>query len=225
MADRFSFSASRRSGGSRKSSTTSDSRNTTRSSTKSSTSSGRQSYSANQTTSSNVSGAAVKKARQNFEKSVGESQLKNYQVPKSNAPGFIGAALNLAQGARQKSFEVNRDYFLKNVAGKRGYGTTMDEYKRYMSARGAGTVDAMGRNIPQRRDSVKQVQRAAVNQAPSGPTTAETSLATSAYDSSTTESEGTILTKRKGRKQTILTSSQGLGGNTNTQITKKKLLG
>lgn len=223
MADRLGFSASRRSSGSKKSSTTSDSRNTTRSSTKSSTSSNRQSYSASSYTSSNVSGAAVKKARDSFQKSVGESQLQNYQVPKSNMPGMIGAALNITQPLRQKSFEVNRDYFLQNVAGKRGYGTTMDEYKRYITGRTAGTVDAMGRNIPQRRDDVRRVQKQAVAEAPAGPTTAETSLATSAYDTERTAAQDTILTKKRGRKQTILTNAQGLGGS--TEVSKKKLLG
>ena len=215
---RRSYSASSYSSGSKKSSST-------KSSTKSSTPSGggRQSYSASSYTSSNVSGAAVKKARDSFQKSVGESQLQNYQVPKSNMPGMIGAALNLAQPFRQKMFEVNRNYFLQNVAGKRGYGTTMDEYKRYITGRTAGTVDAMGRNIPQRRDDVRRVQKQAVAQAPAGPTTSETSLATSAYDTGTTAAQDTILTKRKGRKQTILTDAQGLGGS--TEVSKKKLLG
>tara|TARA_B100001939_G_scaffold347702_1_gene370199 strand:+ start:1858 stop:2520 length:663 start_codon:yes stop_codon:yes gene_type:complete len=218
---RRSYSASSYSSGSKKSSST-------KSSTKSSTPSGggRQSYSASSYTSSNVSGAAVKKARDSFQKSVGESKLQNYQVPKSNIPGMFGAVLNLFQGARQKSFEVNRDYFLQNVAGKRGYGTTFDEYKRYITGRSEGKLDAMGRPIQSTggdRRTITQVQKQAVAQAPAGPTTSETSLATSAYDTERTAAQDTILTKRKGRKQTILTDAQGLGGS--TEVSKKKLLG
>ena len=76
----------------------------------------------------------------------GKRALDTAKVQK--APPFIPGAIvfNALTPVRQKSFEKNREYFRKNVVGK-GYKNTLGDYKRYISGRGTGKVDAMGRAI------------------------------------------------------------------------------
>jgi hypothetical protein len=81
-----------------------------------------------------------------------QNKLENYQIKDSDAPGVVGAILNLTKGARQKSFEVNRDYYQKNVVGKGDYKNTFEDYERYIKGRSQGNLDAMGRTITQRDD-------------------------------------------------------------------------
>ena len=44
----------------------------------------------------------------------GRDDLTNYQVKKVGGVGVIPFILNAGQSVRQKTFEVNRDYFRKN---------------------------------------------------------------------------------------------------------------
>lgn len=76
----------------------------------------------------------------------GRDDLTNYQVKKVGGVGVIPFILNAGQSVRQKTFEVNRDYFRKNVVGK-GYSDTFADYQRYITGRGQGKLDAMGRTI------------------------------------------------------------------------------
>jgi len=97
---------------------------------------------------SSVSGKQARASKEKFETAVGKAKLDNYQVPKSNTGiKTVDTVLNVTQPFRQKTFEVNREYFQKNVAGKRGYKNTFADYQRYITGRGQGTLDAMGRPI------------------------------------------------------------------------------
>ena len=161
--------------------------------------------------------------------------FKDYSYQK---PSGLGRFSPLAQflditGIGKKTFELNKSYYEKNVIGKinpatgKAYSANINEYQNYIKGRNAGTIDAMGRRIAQRRDDrriVTQVQKAAVAQAPSGPTTSEVSQSTSAYGGELTDEQQALRVKKRGRKQTILTQSTGLGGS-EPLITKKKLLG
>jgi len=177
-----------------------------------------------------VSAKKMQTSKKEFEQATGESRLDNLKVTK--VPPYVPGAtiLNTTVDLRQKTLEKNVDFFKNDPRTKKArqkYGVTDTGYKQYMEDRSAGVIDAAGNRIPQRRDDrriVTQVQKEAVAQATSGPTTSEVSLATSAYDTERTAAQETIATKKRGRKQTILTSSTGLGGS-EPLISKKKLLG
>lgn len=177
-----------------------------------------------------VTSKQIKESKEKVNLATGKSQLDNYEVGK--VPAFIPGStiLNAAQDLRQKSFEANRKFFREKVLTSKNRGKyvdTLESYSSYMKARGAGTADAYGNPIAQRRDDrrvITQVQKAAVAQAPSGPTTSEVSQSTSAYGGELTDEQKALRVKKRGRKQTILTQPTGLGGS-EPLITKKKLLG
>jgi hypothetical protein len=76
-----------------------------------------------------------------------DEKLYSYSVPKSNFPGPVGAGLNLFQGARQRNYEANRDFFLNKVltsANRGNFKPTFDSYSSYMQQRLAGQIDAYG---------------------------------------------------------------------------------
>ena len=164
-------------------------------------------------------------SKQRTKKAVGKSKLDNYEIPKSNAPGVLGIALNVTQKARQKSFEKNRDYFQKNVAGKRGFEDTFDSYQEYITGRSSGKLDAMGRPINtggggggietanQVGTTAKDTQQAAVDAAPTGPTSVE-------MPTEETEAQRLVNIKRKGRRATILNVPEE-----ELTLSKKVLLG
>ena len=157
-----------------------------------------------------------------------KNKLDNYQIPDSDAPGVIGAGLNLTKGIRQKSFEVNREYYQKNVAGKRGYKDTFDDYQRYITGRSQGNLDAMGRTITQRDNGGgNQVVQAPVEtmSATTAPTEAEVSQSAAAEADSPEEdiSYRKRKTKRRGRSMLVVTSPQG--DTSGLTLGKKSLLG
>ena len=169
-----------------------------------------------------------RKSRDRTRKSVSKSKLDNYELPKSDAPGMLGMALNAAQDIRRKSFEKNRDYFQKNVAGKGDFENTFEDYERYITGRGSGELDAMGRQINtggggggietanQVGNLAKDTQQTAVDDAPDGPTSVEMA-------SAETEEQRLVNQKRKGRRSTILNNPQGLDDD--VDLDKKYLLG
>ena len=177
-----------------------------------------------------VTSKQIKTSREKFEQATGESRLDNLKVQK--VPAFVPGStiLNLTQGVRQKTLDKNVDFFKNDPRTKKArskYGVTDEGYKQYMRDRSAGVIDAAGNKVAQRRDDrrvITQVQKAAVAQAPSGPTTTEVSQSTSAYGGERTDAQEALRVKKRGRKQTILTQSTGLGGS-EPLITKKKLLG
>ena len=74
------------------------------------------------------------------------NKLSNYKVKK--VPAIIPGStiLNAGIKVRQKTFEVNRDYFRKNVVGKNNYKDTIESYESYIKGRSGGSLDAMGRD-------------------------------------------------------------------------------
>ena len=62
-------------------------------------------------------------------------------------PSYIPGStlLNIAGDVFGKyAFNKNKDFFAKNVAGKYGYGYSLDDYKQYMKDRTSGKVGAYG---------------------------------------------------------------------------------
>jgi hypothetical protein len=153
-------------------------------------------------TTSVATSSQIKSSAQKTALATGQSQLNNYQVPKADTPFFLlNLGLNMAQGLRQKTFEINRDYFQKNVVGKLGFQNTLADYKRYITGRGQGTLDAMGRTIAKGDGGGNQMQ----TQTPQPPQT------------TVPETEEEAKKKKRsalgigygGSQRTILTSSIG----------------
>ena len=153
-------------------------------------------------TTSVATSSQIKSSAQKTALATGQSQLNNYQVPKADTPFFLlNLGLNMAQGLRQKTFEINRDYFQKNVVGKLGFQNTLTDYKRYITGRSQGTLDAMGRTIAKGDGGGNQMQ----TQTPQPPQT------------TVPETEEEAKKKKRsalgigygGSQRTILTSSIG----------------
>lgn len=191
----------------------------------------RESYRTSTTYNKPISKTVLTKNKEDLEKAKIKKQMEDfanytYQEPKF-VPTIAGTIFSKLFG--EKSFEVNKAYYTKNVIGKtnpitgQAYAGSIEDFQSYMRGRGMGTLDAMGRTIPQRsrrddRRIVTQVQQAAVSQATTGPTAAEVS-----QSSATDAAQDTLLVKKRGRRQTILTDAQGLGST--ATVAKKKLLG
>ena len=110
-------------------------------------------------TTSVASSSQIKSSAEKVALATGQSKLQNYQIGKADTPFFLlNLGLNMAQGLRQKTFEINRDYFQKNVAGKLGFQNTLADYQRYITGRGQGTLDAMGRTIAKGDGGGNQMQ-------------------------------------------------------------------
>ena len=113
---------------------------------------------------------------QDFEEAVrsGEidEKLYSYSVPKSNFPGPVGAGFNLLQGARQRNYEANRDFFLNKVltsANRGNFKPTFDSYSNYMQQRLAGQIDAYGNPLGGQDDDDQPIiplQTGIMSQAP-----------------------------------------------------------
>ena len=86
-----------------------------------------------------------------------ETQRKNNYIDALNLEGAAyqpvkvsplipgSTLINLAGNAFGKfAFNKNKDFFAKNVAGKYGYGYSLNDYKQYMKDRTSGKVGAYG---------------------------------------------------------------------------------
>ena len=156
-----------------------------------------------------------------------QNKLENYQIKNSDAPGVIGAILNLSKGLRQKSFEVNRDYYQKNVVGKGDYKNTFEDYERYITGRSQGKLDAMGRTITQGDDGGNnQPAQETIIKKNIGGSEVQTTQAKIDEQRAKSDEYDVRKVKKKGRKRYTLTSSKGV-----TQVSddyslgKKTLLG
>ena len=159
-------------------------------------------------------------------------KLTNYQIPKSEIPGALGIGLNDTRDIRQKSFEVNRDYYRDKVVGKPGYKDTFEDYEKYIKGRSQGNLDAMGRTINtggggrgNRNEGIELAKGATGTATTTGPAeiqkTATNTMTTK--DAKKNSTDTLLATKRKGKKSTNLTSATGL--EEDYTLAKKKLLG
>ena len=151
----------------------------------------------------------------------------NMKFEGSKAPSLIAKTLDYV-GISNKSFEANKAYYEKNVSGKNNFTKSPDDFKRYMTSRGTGEIDAMGRATnggsggnSYNTEATKQVASSGIvtNNGIVAPTTAEVSQATSTMMS---DAEISVANKKKGRSTTILNRATGLG-NSSLNTTKKTL--
>jgi len=156
--------------------------------------------------------------------------FKNYSYTK---PTGLAKFSPIAQvmditGLGKKGFEVNKSYYEKNVKGKAKpgggfYGASIEDFQGYMKGRGSGNVDAMGRTINNRNEGGGSNYVVQKNVGGKSILTTEKKVA---EDTKTKKEYDARVTKKKGRRKNILTSS---GGVTKTSadysLGKKTLLG
>ena len=173
--------------------------------------------------------AQVKSGKIKVDKDIAKTksaELSNYEVKK--VPAIIPGStiLNSLTKYRQKSFEGNKNYFRENVVGKLGYEDTLDSYKNYMTKRGAGTADAMGRTISNGSGNgntqpgiTKNIGGSTIQ------TTAPTEAEVSQSEAANADAAA-LKVKKRGRSASIMTSSQGVTKMAaDYSLGKKSLLG
>ena len=153
-----------------------------------------------------------------------------YTAPKF-IPSILAKALDVT-GIAEKTFNVNKSYYEKNLIGKinlatgKAYGASIEDYKSYMSARGSGEVDAMGRAISGGGDGgntqpgiTKNIGGSTIQ------TTAPTEAEVSQSEAANADAAA-LKVKKRGRSQSIMTGSQGVTKMaSNYSLGKKSLLG
>ncbi len=80
----------------------------------------------------------------------GLETLEALSVQKSNIPGFLGMGLNLTRKPRQFTLDRNKNFYISDPRAKKAreeYGLDAAGYKKYMSKRLAGDIDAAGNPI------------------------------------------------------------------------------
>jgi hypothetical protein len=155
--------------------------------------------------------------------------FKNYSyTPPKFVPSIVGSVASKLFG--KKSFEVNKSYYEKNVIGKtnlatgKAYSASIDDYKSYMSARGSGSIDAMGREVVGGNGGGQLVEKNIGGRTllTTAPTTAEVSQSKAAQVEDSEELRKKRV-KAKGRSPTIMTGVTGVTGG--LTLGKPSLLG
>ena len=152
--------------------------------------------------------------------------FNNYTYPKKFTPSILGMTLNVT-GLAEKTFEVNKAYYKKNVVGKNNFTESPDDFKSYMNKRGRGEVDAMGRAISGGGDGGGNTQPGIKKNI--GGRTIQTTAPTEAEVSQSEAANAdaaALKVKKRGRSRSIMTSSQGVTKMaSNYSLGKKSLLG
>jgi len=147
-----------------------------------------------------------------------------YTAPKF-VPSILVKALEVT-GIAKKTFEVNKAYYEKNVMGKNNFTKSIDSYKDYMSKRGRGEIDAMGRAISGGGNGGNTQPGITKN---IGGNTIQTTAPTEAEVSQSEAANAdaaALKVKKRGRSQSIMTGSQGVTKMaSNYSLGKKSLLG
>jgi hypothetical protein len=151
--------------------------------------------------------------------------FNNLKFTKKFTPSILGMTLNVT-GLAEKGFEANKAYYEKNVIGKNNFTKSPDNFKSYMSKRGSGEIDAMGRAISGGGNGgntqpgiTKNIGGSTIQT--TAPTTAEVSQSEAANADA-----AALKVKKRGRSQSIMTSSQGVTKTSpNYSLGKKSLLG
>jgi hypothetical protein len=133
----------------------------------------------------------------------------NYKYTKKFTPSILGMTLNVT-GLAEKGFYANKSYYEKNVMGKNNFTKSIDSYKDYMSKRGSGEIDAMGRAISGGGNGgntqpgiTKNIGGSTIQT--TAPTTAEVSQSEAANADA-----AALKVKKRGRSASIMTSAKGV---------------
>ena len=161
---------------------------------------------------------------------IGKSKLDNYQV--KNVPAVIPGSIiyNSFTKLRQKLFEDNRKFFREKVlTGKNrsGYKDTIGSYSKYITSRLSGSTDAYGNTI--KNPEKNSYNNPTVIKKNIGGNTIQTTAPTEAEVSQSEAANAdaaALKIKKKGRSQSIMTSSKGVTKKSaNYSLGKPSLLG
>lgn len=157
--------------------------------------------------------ASAKKAATNSKANKIKNDATSFDNYTYTAPKFVGSILAKAldvTGIAKKGFETNKAYYEKNVIGKNNFTKSIDSYKSYMSKRGSGEIDAMGRAISGGGNGgntqpgiTKNIGGSTIQT--TAPTTAEVSQSEAANADA-----AALKVKKRGRSQSIMTSAKGV---------------
>ena len=176
------------------------------------------------------------KAKAKVAADIAKDNAKKFKDYSYQPPTGLAKFSPLAQGLHitglgKKSFEVNKSYYEKNLIGKtnlatgKAYSASIDDYKSYMSARGSGSIDAMGREVNNRDGGGGQLVEKNIGGRTlltTAPTTAEVSQSNTAQVEDSEELRKKRV-KAKGRSPTIMTGVTGVTGG--LTLGKPSLLG
>lgn len=157
----------------------------------------------------NAKKAAAISAKNKAKKDMEDFANLKYEPPKF-VPSIVGTILSKTIG--KKTFEINKSYYTKNVIGKtnpktgKAYAGTIEDYKGYMSGRGSGDLDAMGRTITRDNDGGSDF----VVEKNVGGKTILTTEKKVAKDAEAKKEYDERTTKKRGRRKTIMTGSLGV---------------
>ena len=181
-------------------------------------------------TTTTVSSKRMKTAKKEYDDATGRSRLDNMKVKK--VPPYIPGAtiLNAGQKFRQKTLDKNVDFFKNDPRTKKArakYGVTDTGYKSYMKDRLDGKIDAAGNVNPgYGRDRDNNVQTQKVVGGQTILTKTKTAEETKAAEEKKDKEYDARVTKKRGRKKTIKTSSLGVTKTSaDYSLGKKSLLG
>ena len=174
----------------------------------------------------NAKKAAAISKKNKIKKDMEDFANLKYEPPKF-VPSIVGTVFSKVLG--EKTFNVNKEYYTKNVIGKtnpktgQAYGGTVEDFKTYMKGRGSGDLDAMGRTI--NRNDNDGGGRVVIEKNVGGSTilTETKTEAEKTAEAKQDEEYDARKTKRRGRRRTILTSQTGVSGN--LVLGKPSLLG
>jgi len=174
--------------------------------------------------------STFKESKKKATDAVGRSNLDNLKVAK--VPSYIPGAtiLNTTVDLRQKSLDKNVDFFKNDPRTKKArakYGVTDTGYKSYMKDRLDGKIDAAGNVNPgYGRDRDNNVQTQKVVGGQTILTKTKTAEETKAVEEKKDKEYDERVTKKRGRKKTIRTSSLGVTKTSaDYSLGKKTLLG
>ena len=154
------------------------------------------------------------------------TSFDNLKYEGSKAPSILGKALDFV-GISEKTFNVNKAYYEKNVVGKNNFTKSPDDFKSYMNKRGRGEVDAMGRAISGGGDGGGNTQPGIKKNI--GGSTIQTTAPTEAEVSQSEAANAdaaALKVKKRGRSASIMTGARGVTKTAaNYSLGKPSLLG
>ena len=170
-------------------------------------------YQTSTTSRINTKKAAEIKAKNKIKQDMIDFKNLKYEKPSGIAKFSPAAVLLDVTGIGKKTFEVNKSYYERNVIGKAKpgggfYSANIQEYKDYLKGRGSGDVDAMGRTIT-RGDGDGGGSNFVVEKNVGGKTILTTEKKV-AKDEEAKKEYDERVTKKRGRRKTIMTGSLGV---------------
>jgi len=170
------------------------------------------------------------KAKAKVAKDIVKDNAKAFDNLKYTKPKFIPSILGnilSATGVPKKTFTVNKAYYEKNVIGKNNFTKSISSYKDYMSKRGSGKIDAMGRTISGGGEGGGNTQPGVTkNIGGSIIQTTQDKVQEASKTNELTENQKKIRNAKRGRSMMMMSGSQGVKKTSSDySLGKKSLLG